>query len=217
MRSYTGKRSRPRADIEPIRVSELLTGAGMTGFLSVLDPPAAVPHLKELALPVRAYSSPELAQWFSARSEALLRQLGGQQETLAAIAKVARRTNGGAERLSRLAEVIRLKTVRQAAQSTACHGKKGDLFMKKAAATRALRSRASEAGWQEWISEAAAARTATEVTPRIPTANGDRHALREAIARLAYANWQARGCPHDSPEEDWLQAEKLLLRQKNAG
>ena len=177
MRSHTGKRSRPRADIEPIRVSELLKGAGMTGFLSVLDPPVAVPHLKEFALQVRAFSIPELTQWVSARSEALLRQLGGQQETLAAIAEVARRTNGAAERLSRLAEVIRSKTIRHAALSTACQGKKGDSFMKKAAAARALRSSASEAGWQEWISEAAAARTATQVAPRIPATNGDLYAL----------------------------------------
>ena len=105
MRRHTAKRSRPKADIEPIRVSELLNGAGMRGFLSVLEPPVAVPHLREFAVPVSAYHSPELVEWLSARSEALLRQLGGQQEALAAIAEVARRTNGGAERLSRLAQV----------------------------------------------------------------------------------------------------------------
>jgi len=26
------------------------------------------------------------------------------------------------------------------------------------------------------------------------------------IARLAYELWQARGCPHGSPEEDWFHA-----------
>jgi DUF2934 family protein len=191
MRSHTGKRSRPKAGIEPIRVSELLTGAGMTGFLSVLDPPAAVPHLREFALPAPAFSSPELAQWFSARAEALLRQLGGQQEALAAIAEVARRTNGGAEKLSRLAEVW----------------KRGELFMKKVAVTRVIRGRAAEAGWQEWISEAAPARAATEVTAT-PLA------LHEAIARLAYAHWQERGCPCGSPEEDWLYAEQQLHQLK---
>lgn len=217
MRSHTAKRSRPKADIEPIRVSELLKGAGMTGFLAVLEPPVAVPHLREFALELPAFSSPQLVQWLSARSEALLQQLGGQQEALAAITEVARRTNGGAERLSRLTEVMRSKMIRHAAWSPACHWMKGELLMKKAAVTRILRGRAAEAGWQEWISEAAAARTATEVTvtPQPLAANGHRQELHEAIARLAYANWQARGCPSGSPEEDWLRAEKQLIEQRN--
>jgi hypothetical protein len=29
----------------------------------------------------------------------------------------------------------------------------------------------------------------------------------EAIARLAYFYWEERGCPNDSPDEDWLRAE----------
>lgn len=33
---------------------------------------------------------------------------------------------------------------------------------------------------------------------------------REEIAKLAYAYWEARGCPLGSPEEDWLQAEREL-------
>jgi hypothetical protein len=32
----------------------------------------------------------------------------------------------------------------------------------------------------------------------------------EAIARLAYQYWEARGCPGGSPEEDWLRAENDL-------
>ncbi len=28
----------------------------------------------------------------------------------------------------------------------------------------------------------------------------------EAIARLAYSYWEARGCPIGSPEEDWYRA-----------
>jgi hypothetical protein len=32
----------------------------------------------------------------------------------------------------------------------------------------------------------------------------------EAVAVLAYSYWEARGCPHDSPEEDWLMAESEL-------
>jgi hypothetical protein len=32
----------------------------------------------------------------------------------------------------------------------------------------------------------------------------------EAIARLAYFYWEERGCPNDSPGEDWLRAEAEL-------
>jgi hypothetical protein len=145
MRRSTAKRSRPKPEIQPIRVGELLTGAGMRGFLSVLEPPVAVPHLREFALPSSVYSSPELMQWLSARAEALLRRLGGQQDALAAIADVARRTNGAAERLSRLAEGIRSKTIHHAALSPVCHWK-GVSYMKKAVVTRALRNSAPKAG-----------------------------------------------------------------------
>lgn len=191
----------------------------MTGFLSVLAPPAAVPHLREFALELPAFSSPALVQWLSARSEALLAQLGGQQEALAAITEVARRTNGSAERLSRLAEVMRSKMIHHAALSPACHWMKGESLMKKAVVTRVHRGRAAEAGWQEWISETAVARAATEVTvpPKRLSSTNDCQDLHQAIARLAYENWQARGCPSGSPEEDWLRAEKQLVERMNAG
>ncbi|HUI76416.1 MAG TPA: DUF2934 domain-containing protein [Bryobacteraceae bacterium] len=218
MRSHTGKRSRPKAEIEPIRVSELLTGAGMRGFLSVLEPPVAVPHLRQLAVRTPVFASPEeLAEWLSARAEALLRRMGGQQEDLAAIAEIARRTNDGAERLQRVTERIRLGTIHHAALSAACHWK-GESFMKKAAVTRAHRTSATEAGWQEWISEAVAARTANEATaaPHDGDMTADLRALHEAIARLAYEHWQERGCPSGSPEVDWFHAEKKLVQQQNA-
>jgi len=32
----------------------------------------------------------------------------------------------------------------------------------------------------------------------------------EDIANLAFALWQARGCPFGSPEEDWFRAEAEL-------
>jgi hypothetical protein len=32
----------------------------------------------------------------------------------------------------------------------------------------------------------------------------------EAIARAAYFCWEARGCPNDSPDEDWFRAEAEL-------
>src|SRR5713226_6395787 len=44
-------RKRPRrlrTPIEPIHVEELLAGAGMSGFLGVLDTPVLTPHLQGL-------------------------------------------------------------------------------------------------------------------------------------------------------------------------
>jgi hypothetical protein len=34
--------------------------------------------------------------------------------------------------------------------------------------------------------------------------------LQDAVARLAYAYWEARGCQGGSPEADWLRAEQEL-------
>jgi hypothetical protein len=39
----------------------------------------------------------------------------------------------------------------------------------------------------------------------------------EAIARLAYAAWEARGYPHGSPEDDWFWAEEQLSKKQTAG
>ena len=38
----------------------------------------------------------------------------------------------------------------------------------------------------------------------------------EEIAWLAYASWQARGCPDGSPEEAWFRAEEELKGRGNA-
>jgi Protein of unknown function (DUF2934) len=32
----------------------------------------------------------------------------------------------------------------------------------------------------------------------------------EAIGRVAYFYWEERGCPNDSPDEDWFRAEAEL-------
>lgn len=32
----------------------------------------------------------------------------------------------------------------------------------------------------------------------------------DEIVLLAYSNWEARGCPYGSPEEDWFRAERDL-------
>jgi hypothetical protein len=37
----------------------------------------------------------------------------------------------------------------------------------------------------------------------------------DAIARLAYSYWEARGCQGGSPEEDWLRAEQELRAVAN--
>ena len=36
------------------------------------------------------------------------------------------------------------------------------------------------------------------------------------IARLAYAIWQDRGCPHGTDLEDWLEAEQQLSKRHAA-
>ena len=36
---------------------------------------------------------------------------------------------------------------------------------------------------------------------------------REAIGRLAYLYWEERGCPNNSPDEDWFRAEAELRQQ----
>jgi hypothetical protein len=36
--------------------------------------------------------------------------------------------------------------------------------------------------------------------------------LGKLTATLAYQNWERRGCPHGSPEIDWLAAEEILAR-----
>ena len=36
----------------------------------------------------------------------------------------------------------------------------------------------------------------------------------EEIATLAHKNWQARGCPEGSPEEDWFRAAQELRARK---
>lgn len=38
----------------------------------------------------------------------------------------------------------------------------------------------------------------------------------DKIALLAYSYWEARGCPHGSPEEDWLRAESDLRQKATA-
>ena len=45
---------------------------------------------------------------------------------------------------------------------------------------------------------------ATDIAIEHPTLD------QEAITRLAYSYWEERGCPNDSPDEDWFRAEAEL-------
>lgn len=66
------------------------------------------------------------------------------------------------------------------------------------------------ANWHEWIQEAPQARSGFQPAPAGPVP----WPSQEAIARLAYAKWEARGGPHGSDKQDWLEAEQELLRER---
>jgi hypothetical protein len=101
------KRSRPNADLTPIHVSELLNGAGMTGFLSVLRIPGLTSHAS--AAQRRVEGAPalrhangraqELLAWLSARTATLLEQADCQQDALLALEAAAGRMNRAVQRL----------------------------------------------------------------------------------------------------------------------
>ena len=80
----------------------------MTGFLSVLGPPAYAPHLQNPATTGGAGPSAQaLLDRFSERSGVWLSRLQRQQEALAAIGETARRWQSHARRLCRQAETVR--------------------------------------------------------------------------------------------------------------
>jgi hypothetical protein len=85
----------------------------MSGFLGVLDAPAAVPHLSDavgdLAVAAMSQQGKQLTVWFANQVESLAGSLGRQQELLYGITEVARRMSGSAERLAQRAEGIRLR------------------------------------------------------------------------------------------------------------
>jgi len=77
---------------------------------------------------------------------------------------------------------------------------------KSASTVRRHRGGAPVAKWDEWVSGSDAPRLA-EVTAMPAPANEDPDRLQAKVAELAYRYWQERGCPHGSPEVDWLRAE----------
>lgn len=60
-----------------------------------------------------------------------------------------------------------------------------------------------------------------EAAQHTPTAGTVGHGVaafgHSAIAALAYEHWQARGCPHGSPQEDWFHAAEDLRSVNSAG
>ncbi len=104
-------RSRPKTNIEPIHLDELLRGAGMRGFLSVLDPPVPAPHLRELGRGgdsgAAGMPGSEPLDRLATRMEALIGKLGRQDHALRTINEMAYRINGGARALQRHAESVR--------------------------------------------------------------------------------------------------------------
>ena len=59
---------------------------------------------------------------------------------------------------------------------------------------------------QDMRKERASSETNNEATDLVTEPPLDQ----ETIALLAYFYWEARGCPHDSPHEDWFAAEAEL-------
>jgi hypothetical protein len=57
------------------------------------------------------------------------------------------------------------------------------------------------------------AAAAIEPALEAPAADTGAHAQ---VAALAYAHWEARGCPDGSPEEDWYCAENELRQTAGA-
>jgi hypothetical protein len=54
--------------------------------------------------------------------------------------------------------------------------------------------------------------TASEPVVEAPAIRAEEATSYESIARLAYAIWEARGCKDGSPEQDWFEAERQLLK-----
>ena len=67
---------------------------------------------------------------------------------------------------------------------------------------RVRRGSGQDPSWEEWISPNGSAGA--------PPAGDGRTA---SVSDLAYSLWQARGCPHGSPDEDWFRAEAMLREQ----
>lgn len=83
---------------------------------------------------------------------------------------------------------------------------------RKASRTRAIHSATTaEPASAAALETAALSQTTSSVTAVEPSLTMALPA-HDAIARLAYSYWEARGCQGGSPEEDWLRAEGEIRR-----
>ena len=73
--------------------------------------------------------------------------------------------------------------------------------------------------WEEWVSPGESVANKSTYDPvDLTGASADHPRLpHEAIANLAYSNWEARGCQGGSAEEDWLRAEAEIQQRGFAG
>jgi hypothetical protein len=55
---------------------------------------------------------------------------------------------------------------------------------------------------------------ATRPGHELPAGSTEIHPTHEDIATLAYAQWQGKGCPEGTHEEDWLRAEQELTANR---
>jgi hypothetical protein len=51
----------------------------------------------------------------------------------------------------------------------------------------------------------------------LPAAQLDDHAARAEITEIAYELWRNLGCPSNSADADWLEAEKIVRRRVKLG
>ena len=77
---------------------------------------------------------------------------------------------------------------------------------RKRSATAASKAKPKETGAR---TGAVKARVKAVTEPKVKTAP-DVASHHDAVARLAYDFWEARGCPNRSPEADWYRAEKHI-------
>jgi hypothetical protein len=83
---------------------------------------------------------------------------------------------------------------------------------------------AEQQGKQDHLTGHESSRQALEHTPdahrHTPAADTVGHGIaafgHADIAALAYEHWQARGCPHGSPQEDWFHAAAELRSHASA-
>ena len=61
------------------------------------------------------------------------------------------------------------------------------------------------------------AKQATPLVHELPAEFSEIHPTHEDIATLAYAQWQEKGCPKNTQEDDWLRAEQELIAKREVG